>query len=527
MEAVVGGASERLKRTILGVQDFTLLSYRAFRNLLSPPRYWQDTFDMMDVIGVGSVTIVCLTGLFTGMVLTVQSSATLDAFGARPYVGRMVSLSMIRELGPVLTSLMVAGRVGSGMAAELGSMVVTQQIDAMRALGTDPIRKLVTPRMVAGVVMVPILTILSDAVGMLGGFLHAPTGHAVLLALGGGRHPDARHRYGIGQTPRLRLHRSGGWMLPRAFHARRHTRSGRFYDSLGGHGIGVDSSRGLFSQHTYSAFRLPVIPTAPLISFRNVYYAYPEAEEYALEDITFELPAGGTEIILGGSGSGKSTILKLILGLIKPESGTIEIDGVEISHMKERDLMAIRSKIGMVFQEGALFDSLTVAENVGFRLRDYEHVSEEEFQDRVRAMLGFVGLGEFYDRMPSELSGGQRRRVAVARAMAHRPELILYDEATTGLDPITASTICDLIVKLRDLEGVTTVLVTHQLRDAFQVAQGFVFMRNGKIVYNRIEDLNSLMGTEFIVLNEGEAVFRGRQKELWETPDAYVRKFLS
>jgi phospholipid/cholesterol/gamma-HCH transport system permease protein len=173
MEAVVGGASERLKRTILGVQDFTLLSYRAFRNLLSPPRYWQDTFDMMDVIGVGSVTIVCLTGLFTGMVLTVQSSATLDAFGARPYVGRMVSLSMIRELGPVLTSLMVAGRVGSGMAAELGSMVVTQQIDAMRALGTDPIRKLVTPRMVAGVVMVPILTILSDAVGMLGGFLVA------------------------------------------------------------------------------------------------------------------------------------------------------------------------------------------------------------------------------------------------------------------------------------------------------------------------------------------------------------------
>ena len=128
---------------------------------------------MMDVIGVGSVTIVSLTGLFTGMVLTVQSAATLDAFGARPYVGRMVSLSMIRELGPVLTSLMVAGRVGSGMAAELGSMVVTQQIDAMRALGTDPIRKLVTPRMVSGLVMVPILTILANAVGMLGGYLVA------------------------------------------------------------------------------------------------------------------------------------------------------------------------------------------------------------------------------------------------------------------------------------------------------------------------------------------------------------------
>lgn len=173
MEAVVNGASERLKRVLLGIQEFFLLSYRAFANLLSRPRYWQDTFDQMDAIGVGSLGIVCLTGLFTGMVLTVQSSATLDAFGARPYVGRMVSLSMIRELGPVLTSLMVAGRVGSGMAAELGSMVVTQQIDAMRALGTDPIRKLVTPRMVAGVVMVPILTVLSDAVGMVGGFLVA------------------------------------------------------------------------------------------------------------------------------------------------------------------------------------------------------------------------------------------------------------------------------------------------------------------------------------------------------------------
>ena len=173
MEAVVNGAFERLKRTILHIQEFTMLSYRGFVNLLSPPRYWQDTFDMMDVMGVGSLTIVCLTGLFTGMVLTVQSSATLDAFGARPYVGRMVSLSMIRELGPVLTSLMVAGRVGSGMAAELGSMVVTLQIDAMRALGTDPIRKLVTPRLVSGVIMVPILTILSDAVGMLGGYLVA------------------------------------------------------------------------------------------------------------------------------------------------------------------------------------------------------------------------------------------------------------------------------------------------------------------------------------------------------------------
>lgn len=265
----------------------------------------------------------------------------------------------------------------------------------------------------------------------------------------------------------------------------------------------------------------------PVISFRDVCYAYPEAEEYALEGITFDVPASGTEIILGGSGSGKSTILKLILGLIKPESGTVEVDGADVGKMEEQELMAVRGKIGMVFQEGALFDSLTVAENVGFRLREKEHVSEEEFEERVRALLGFVELDEFYDRMPSDLSGGQRRRVAVARAMAHRPELILYDEATTGLDPITASTICNLMVKLRDLEGVSTVLVTHQLRDAFQIAQEFVFMKDGQMTYNRIEDLSVLVGVEFMVLNEGKAVFRGRQKELWETDNDYVRRFLS
>jgi phospholipid/cholesterol/gamma-HCH transport system permease protein len=170
---VIDTLSLRLKLALRSIQEFSRLSYQAVTSLMSPPRYWRDTWDQMDSIGVGSLIIVCLTGLFTGMVLTVQTSATLDAFGARPYVGRMVSLSMIRELGPVLTALMVSGRVGSGMAAELGSMMVTQQIDAMRSLGTDPIRKLVAPRLIAGLVMLPCLTVLSNAVGLLGGYLVA------------------------------------------------------------------------------------------------------------------------------------------------------------------------------------------------------------------------------------------------------------------------------------------------------------------------------------------------------------------
>ena len=263
-----------------------------------------------------------------------------------------------------------------------------------------------------------------------------------------------------------------------------------------------------------------------IISFRDVYYTYPGSDAYALKGISFDIATGGTQIILGGSGSGKSTILKLILGLIKPDAGRVEVNGEDITGMGESALMKVRADIGMVFQEGALFDSLSVAENVGFRLREHEDLSEEEFESRVRRMLGFVELSEFYDRAPSELSGGQRRRVALARAMAYGPQMILYDEPTTGLDPITAHTICNLIVKLRDLEGATSVMVTHRLQDAFHVAQTFVMQKADDLHYYVIPDLDVLVGTQFMVVSHGEILFEGRQKELFETSEPYVKKFL-
>ena len=163
--------SQQVKGGVLAVQDYVILSWRGLTAIITPPRYTAEIVAQMDSIGVGSLSIVILTGTFTGMVLALQSAASLDAFGARPYVGRLVSISMVRELGPVLTALMVTGRVGSGIAAELGSMVVTQQIDALRVLGSDPVRKLVAPRILAGMIMVPILTVLSDAVGIFGGSL--------------------------------------------------------------------------------------------------------------------------------------------------------------------------------------------------------------------------------------------------------------------------------------------------------------------------------------------------------------------
>jgi phospholipid/cholesterol/gamma-HCH transport system ATP-binding protein len=203
---------------------------------------------------------------------------------------------------------------------------------------------------------------------------------------------------------------------------------------------------------------------ASAVVFDRVSFAF---DDYiVLRDVSFSVPKGSMKILLGASGSGKSVVLKLILGLLRPDSGTIVVNNHHIENMTERDLMSVRADIGMMFQENALFDSLTVAENVGYRLYEETDMPLDHVRRRVEEVLGFVGLEEYIDSMPSELSGGQRRRVAVARAMAAKPSLLLFDDPTSGLDPITAATIDDQIVKLRDLEHVTSIVVTHQMRDA-------------------------------------------------------------
>jgi phospholipid/cholesterol/gamma-HCH transport system ATP-binding protein len=262
----------------------------------------------------------------------------------------------------------------------------------------------------------------------------------------------------------------------------------------------------------------------PVISFRDVHLSF---DRPILNGISFDLGPGTTKIVLGGSGSGKTTILRLILGLLKPDMGTIVVDGTEVSQLGEEEMRAVRLKIGMVFQEGALFDSLTVGENVGYRLEEDGELEEGEIEGRVREMLGFVGLDPFYDRMPSELSGGQRRRVAVARALVARPQIMLYDEPTTGLDPITATNITDLIAKVRDLDGVSSIMVTHQLRDAYNVARTFILRRGDEYETSMVEDFSILEGTEFLMLQEGQVRFEGSPHELQTSADPYIREFLS
>ena len=264
----------------------------------------------------------------------------------------------------------------------------------------------------------------------------------------------------------------------------------------------------------------------PIIVFDMVTLAFDE--KVILRDVSFTLQTGHTKIFLGASGAGKSTILRLALGLLKPDSGRIFVNGEEIEGMSEDQLMLVRHDLGMVFQEGALFDSLTVRENVGYKLYEEMHWPLDKADARVKEVLGFIGLTEFIDRMPSELSGGQRRRVEIARAMAAKPRILLYDEPTTGLDPITALTVDEEIIKLRDLEGVSSVLVTHQLRDAFFVAEHFAARDGKELRFDRASDDKSDQA-EFIMLKDGQILFEGSAPELRDAAkqDDYIRDFLS
>jgi len=263
---------------------------------------------------------------------------------------------------------------------------------------------------------------------------------------------------------------------------------------------------------------------APVVMFDRVSLAFDE--KVILNEVSFTLLGGHTKIILGASGAGKSTVLKLILGLLRPDAGIIWVNGERVDQMNEQELMRVRADLGMVFQEGALFDSLTVRENVGYKLYEETRLPLHQVHARVEEVLGFVGLTEHIDKMPAALSGGQRRRVAIARAMTAKPRLLLYDEPTTGLDPITSVTIDAEIIKLRDLEQVSSILVTHQLRDAFYVATHAAVRENGQIRIVQA-DSDKCQEAEFIMLRDGDIVFEGNATEFRNSGDSYLQTFLS
>jgi len=278
-----------------------------------------------------------------------------------------------------------------------------------------------------------------------------------------------------------------------------------------------------FDEHGMSRQEILDAIGAPVVVFDKVSLAFDE--KVILREVSFTLIKGHTKIILGASGAGKSTILKLITGLLRPDAGIIWVNGERVDQMSELEMMRVRADLGMVFQEGALFDSLTVRENVGYKLWEELRWPDDRVNARVEEILGFIGLSEHVDKMPSELSGGQRRRVAIARAMAAKPRVLLYDEPTTGLDPITATTVDEEIVKLRDLEGVSSIVVTHQLRDAFHIA-GHTATRNGDLRIMAADEEKS-EEAEFIMLRDGLIAFEGPAGELKRSTDPYLLHFLS
>src|SRR3954451_3930765 len=261
----------------------------------------------------------------------------------------------------------------------------------------------------------------------------------------------------------------------------------------------------------------------PAVELHDVLFAFDD--HVILDHVSFTIQTGDMRVLLGPSGSGKSILLKLILGLIRPDSGRILVNGHHINDLPERELLRVRADIGMLFQETALFDSLTVFENVGYRLYEEADMPPGDAEQRVKDVLGFVGLAEYGDRMPSELSGGQRRRVAIARAMASKPRLLLFDDPTVGLDPVIATTVDDEIVKLRDLEHVTSIVVTHQIRDAHYIATHEA-VRTGTAIDIVEADEHKSAHAIFMVLHEWRFRSEGGASELLASKDAYLERFL-
>jgi phospholipid/cholesterol/gamma-HCH transport system ATP-binding protein len=262
----------------------------------------------------------------------------------------------------------------------------------------------------------------------------------------------------------------------------------------------------------------------PAIEFRDVVLAFDE--RVILNKLSFRVMKGETKIILGGSGGGKSTIIKLVLGLLKPDEGRILVDGEDITDYNEVQMMTVRKRIGMVFQEGALFDSLSVYDNVAYRLHEQGR-PEDEVEPEVRRMLRFVNLEDAIDKMPAELSGGMRRRVGIARALIGDPKIVLFDEPTAGLDPPTARTICELAMKLRDLEDVSSIFVTHEMNNLDYLCSEYaVVNEEGQVVFEREGERLCLTNSKVMMMKDGKIIFSGTDETLRKAEDPYIQKFL-
>ncbi len=464
-------------------------------------------------IGARSTLIIMLIGLFTGMVLGLQSYHALVKFGAQGALGTLVALSLVREMGPVLTAIMITARAGSAITAEIGIQRISEQIDALDTMRIDPLRYLISPRIAAAIISFPLLTALFDLIGIIGGYISG----VLLLGANAGTYfyrvqasmemKDITDGFDQGDCIcRDRLHRlllSGLFRPPARGRPRR--QGGRSRDNLGRRAFlrpyfGVGLRRYLIAHLTKDR---PM--DTPLIEFKDVTKRF--GSKTVLDSVNLQINEGEVTTIIGLSGSGKSVLLKHIIGLIEPDAGTILFRGKPLAEMKKKEMAASLAQISYMFQDNALFDSLTVYENIALPLRETTNLGKAEIDRRVVARMEQTELSDAAQKYPSELSGGMQKRAALARALVTDPRIVLFDEPTSGQDPVRKNAILSMIAQYQRKFGFTAILVSHEIPDVYFISNRILALYDRKIVFQgtpeELEDFDHPFKDEVIRSLEG------------------------
>lgn len=475
-----------LGRTVLRFVDelgsLTLLVAETARSLVTARPRWKLTSYHIYNFGWTSQPVVLLTGAFVGMVFAAQIFWQLKKVQMENAVGSIVAVAMFRELGPTIAALMIAGRVGAAITAEIGTMRVTEQVDALRAMSIPPVDYLVTPRVVAMMISMPLLTAEAILMGIGSSYL---LGTQVLGIDPTWFWSNTVKYIGIGDIRTglvkgffFRSDHRFHLMLQRTHLPRRGRGSRTRDDRRRGGQLNHDHYRE-FLHHIHAERPFPHLMSPAVIEVTGLHKHF--GAQHVLRGVDLSVYEGESLVILGRSGGGKSVLLRHIMGLSRPDRGSVRIMGTDITALSERAQMPLRKNLGFLFQNAALFDSMTIEDNVAFPLREDARMTEQEIKKRAHEALEWVDLGGHGRKMPAQLSGGMRKRAGLARALVTKPSIMLYDEPTTGLDPVVSDSINNLILQVNREFGITSVVVTHDMVSAYKIAQRIVLLRNGTI----------------------------------------------